>query len=86
METKLTVKEATHVLKCSHTIGSNRMPYTMDCLILKDMGDGRVKLLVFGDRYWINRDFTKRIRYMPKSRIRLKEIKRNVSTLECTEK
>lgn len=86
MKTDLTVKDATHDLRCSHTIGNNRMDYTMDCLILKDMGDGRVKLLVFGDRHWINRDHTKKIRYLPEWRIKLKERKRNVSTIERTEK
>lgn len=86
METEFTVNDATHDLRCSHCIGNNRFTYHMDCLILKDMGDGRVKLLVFGERYWINRDHTKRIRYLPEWRIKLKERKRNVSTIERTEK
>lgn len=71
MKIDLMVNDATHKLACSHIIGSNRMNYTMPCLILKDMGDGRVKLLVFGERYWINRDHTKRVRYVSKNRIQL---------------
>lgn len=62
--------DATHYLRCSHCLGLNRFDYQMKCLPLKDMGDGRMKLLVFGERYWINKDHIKRIRYMPKWRIR----------------
>jgi len=71
---ELTVNDATHDLRCSHCIGKIRMPYTMKCLILKDMDHERVKLLVFGDRYWINTDHTKRVRYLPEWRIKPIEI------------
>lgn len=68
-----TIKDATHYLKCRHAIGGHGFNYGMDCLILKDMKDGRVKILVFGDRYWKNKDHIKRIRYVSKRRIRIKK-------------
>lgn len=33
------------------------------------MNDGRKKVLVFGDRYWKNRNGVKRIRYVPAYRV-----------------
>ncbi len=65
-----TIKDATHYLKCRHAVGINGLDYNMACLILKDMGYGRVKILVFGDRYWKGRDHIKRIRYVRKTRIK----------------
>jgi hypothetical protein len=46
----------------------------MRCTLIKDMGDGRAKIVVFGDRNWRNKDHVKRIRYVPKCR--LSELKR----------
>ena len=64
-----TVEDATHRLQCSHVVGRNRINYTMPCLILKEMGDGRVKIMVFGDRNWKGKDDKKRIRYISKDRL-----------------
>jgi predicted amidophosphoribosyltransferase len=66
----LSVNQATHYLRCSHCIGPNEKHYVMRSVVLKDMGDGRVKLLVFGERNWAGRDHIKKIRYVPKTRIR----------------
>jgi len=60
---------ATHWLQCSHCIGQSRTRYRMKCVPLKDMGNGRVKLLVFGERNWSGREHVKRIRYLPWHRI-----------------
>jgi len=60
---------ATHWLHCSHCIGQNRTHYRMKSIPLKNMEDGRVKLLVFGERHWRGRDHIKRIRYVPWNRI-----------------
>jgi hypothetical protein len=65
-----TSKNATHLLKCAHAIGTSKFDYTMRCHILKNMKDGRVKILVFGDRYWKGRENIKRVRYVPKWRIK----------------
>ena len=70
MKQDYTIKDATHYLKCAHQIGNNRTEYDMNCLILKDMGNGRVKILVFGDHYWINTDDVKKIRYVSRDRIK----------------
>lgn len=61
---------ATHYLACSHCIGPNCEEYVMRCNVLKEMEDGRVKLVVFGNRNWRNTEHIKRIRYAPKWRLR----------------
>ena len=58
---------STHLLKCTHRIGRNGYEYHMACNILKDMGDGRFKIEVFGDRAWGGDK--KRIRYVDKHRL-----------------
>jgi len=66
----LTAANATHHLMCAHAIGPKyRMEYIMRCHILKDMGDGRVKVLVFGERNWKHKEHISRIRYVLKERI-----------------
>ena len=65
-------KEATHKLSCRHAIGLSGLNYWMDCIILKEMPNNRLKILVFGDRYWKYHDDKKRIRYVDKSRIKPK--------------
>lgn len=59
----------THQLKCRHCVGPNCLTYRMPCTILKDMGDGRVKVLVIGERYWKDKENIQRIRYVEKSRV-----------------
>lgn len=39
-------------LRCSHCVGVNCKEYLMKCDVLKAMPDGRVKIKVYGDRYW----------------------------------
>ncbi len=72
--------DATHLLQCSHCIGRARHDYLMACLVLKDMGKGRVKVLVFGERFWRDRDVQK-VRYVDKGR--LIPIERKNSVAHC---
>lgn len=64
-----TSAKATHLLACRHCIGPNCTEYAMRCTLIKDMGDGRSKVVVFGDRNWRDRDHIKRIRYVPNNRL-----------------
>lgn len=61
---KLTFVNATHHLHCAHAIGRNRNEYTMRCHVLKEMKDRRLKVLVFGDRYWKGTEHISKIRYV----------------------
>jgi len=45
----------------------------MDCIVLKEMPGWRLKILVFGDRYWRHNKNRKRIRYVGKWRVIKKE-------------
>lgn len=67
--TEFTLEDCTHKLKCSHVIGKVNYKYYMDCIPLKKMSDGRIKILVFGDRYWKGYEYKKRIRYVKPDRI-----------------
>lgn len=44
--------KATHFLRCRHCIGRSCHDYVMACSIQKTMKDGRLKISVYGDRYW----------------------------------
>jgi len=59
----------THNLDCVHAIGRSRRYYTMPCIFLKDMGDGRAKVRVFGDMYWKREDEVGHVRYIQKFRL-----------------
>ena len=59
----------THLLRCAHQVGRNRTEYQMPCVILKKMPGQRVKIRVFGERFWAGRDARSRIRYVSKSRV-----------------
>lgn len=63
------VDDATHWLSCSHCIGRNTTAYSMRCLPLKNMADGRVKIVVFGERYYHSRNHLQRVRYVPVTRL-----------------
>ena len=66
-------QDARHRLKCRHAQNSRvGRDYYMDCIIIKEMPGNRVKILVFGDRYWPGNDSKKRIRYVDKDRVRPK--------------
>lgn len=68
-ETTKTSANATHRLRCAHVIGCNDRTYFMRCHVLKAMPDGRLKLLVFGERNWKGRDHVHRIRYVEADRV-----------------
>ena len=65
----MTRKDCTQKLSCRHSIGTHGMNYNMDCIPLKKMPDGRLKILVFGERYWKGHDNKKRIRYVNSFRV-----------------
>lgn len=72
-----TIKDATHLLECTHQYNHrSSVDYHMPCLILKTMPNGRLKILVFGDRR-TKLEYTngkKRIRYgIHPSRLKDKE-------------
>lgn len=61
---------ATHWLSCTHSLNSRtKIYYQMPCHVLKTMPDGRKKILVFGERYWKDKQHLSRIRYVPATRI-----------------
>lgn len=66
----MTVRDATHVLCCSHCIGTSCYDYTMPCIVLKKMSGYRLKVLVFGDRYWKRDPDRQRVRYVAAWRVR----------------
>lgn len=60
----LKIEDATHYLCCRHVIGCNIREYGMKCIILDKMSRGRLKILVFGNRYWKRDKDKKQIRYV----------------------
>jgi len=56
-----------YLLKCAHQVGRSRHEYLMECDVLKRMPDGRLKIRVYGDRFW-KRD-KQRIRYVESVRV-----------------
>ena len=66
----LTRSDCRYLLKCKHCIGLSEMRYTMPCVPLKRTKSGKVKILVFGDRYWNHRKDKKQVRYVPAWRIK----------------
>lgn len=70
---RLKIKDATHRLICSHGFCRNsKINYCMDCIVLKEMSNNRVKILVFGERNRKGYDDKKRIRYVDKFRVKPK--------------
>ena len=61
---KYKIKDATHKLICRHCCGRNYFEYYMKCIILKKMPNNRLKIIVFGDRYWKRDILKKRTRYV----------------------
>ncbi|EGR4074982.1 hypothetical protein D6U78_09615 [Vibrio cholerae] len=66
---QLTASNATHFLYCRHAIGSNGKNYRMRCHVLKTMPDGRLKIQVYGDRYWKDTEHIAKIRYVKAERV-----------------
>ena len=62
---------SSHWLQCGHYIGGNGFDYSMPCDVLKDMPGGRVKIRVYGNRYWGGS--SARIRYVSKWRVRVRK-------------
>lgn len=60
---------ATHLLSCRHAVGANGRDYLMHCDVLKEMADGRLKIKVYGERYWKDRRDKVSVRYVESSRI-----------------
>ncbi len=65
----LKIKDATHYLCCRHVIGRNVREYGMKCIILDKISRGRLKILVFGERYWKGHNDKKQIRYVYSERV-----------------
>jgi hypothetical protein len=66
------IHQATHNLQCSHCIGNNRINYIMKCIpIGKITRSGKIRVLVFGDRYWSGRDHRRHVRYVDRYRLSL---------------
>ena len=64
MNDLLSFENATHELQCRHAIRSHGKTYYMRCHVLKTMPDGRLKLRVYGDRYWKDTRDTVKVRYV----------------------
>lgn len=63
---------ATHELICQHVCRWTKT-YVMRCHVLKEMPDGRLKVLVFGERNWKDRDHIVRSRYVEAGRVRTRD-------------
>ncbi|RMP33715.1 MULTISPECIES: hypothetical protein [Pseudomonas syringae group] len=63
-----TAAHAPHRLICQHVCRWTKT-YTMPCQVLKTMPDGRLKVLVFGDRYWKGREHVQRVRDVEAGRV-----------------
>lgn len=69
----MTADNATHWLYCLHSLNSrSKIHYRMPSHILKTMPDGRLKVLVFGERHRGGMDKL-RIRYVAAERVRPQE-------------
>lgn len=69
MSESLSYQNATHLLKCRHAIGQSGRTYFMRCHVLKKMPDGRLKLQVYGKRYWRDQCDAIKTRYVNPDRV-----------------
>lgn len=71
------VEEATHYLICTQNRGDASLIYYMRCLpIGVSSKSNKTKIIVFGERFYENRDHKKRIRYVNESQlIRIRKLK-----------
>lgn len=67
--TKYDISQATHKLRCRHQISRNGFDYTMPCIVLGKTKSGKLKIVVFGERYWKNKEHIKHIRYVRSFRV-----------------
>ena len=63
-------KDSTHKLSCKQGLCRGRIDYWMACIVLKEMPNNRLKILVFGERYWKREENKKQIRYVDKFRVK----------------
>lgn len=69
-QTDISCDAATHWLHCQHCYCHGQVKeYWMPCVVLKSLPSNRVKVLVFGDRFWRGREHIKRVRYVDASRL-----------------
>lgn len=61
--------ETTHTLICRHCVGRTVKHYRMPCVLLKIMPDGRMKVRVFGDRYWKDTLHISHVRYVDANKV-----------------
>lgn len=61
--------DATHYLHCAHCIGRSVKHYKMRCAVLGKTKTGKVKIVVFGERYWAGRSDKRRVRYVEEYRL-----------------
>ena len=69
MKEVLTSENAPYILKCSHQIGKNIYKYCMRCHILNTTKSQKLKILVFGDRFWKDKEHISRVRYVSPDRV-----------------
>lgn len=62
-------KKTTHFLECKHCIGNRCKKYVMACNILGVTKNGKIKIEVFGERNWKNKEDKRQIRYVESNRI-----------------
>lgn len=74
-----TAENATHLLECSHHLGTNVREYTMPCHVLSTTPKGRLKLLVFGEMYWKGREHVSKVRYVEADRVRPRQVNPSAS-------
>lgn len=67
----LTAANATHELACSHCCRWEKF-YMMPCHVLKEMPGGRLKVLVFGERNWKDREHISKVRYVDAHRVHVR--------------
>lgn len=65
-----TFEDATHYINCAHAIGTSRKEYRMRCIPLKITKKGKVKILLFGERYWMSNRTKKRVMYVPRWKVK----------------
>lgn len=67
---KYHIENANAYLRCRHCINNKDcFEYYMPCIILKTTKTDKVKVVVFGDRFWENTEDNKRIRYVCQEKI-----------------
>ena len=60
------ISDCTHLLACRHCIGRSCRDYYMNCIVLGETKNGKMKIIVFGERNWRGKEHIKRIKYVDK--------------------